>query len=556
MAGAKQAAEQKKPHMGLVVGASAAASAFEWYDFYIFGTLAQVISAKFFTGLPPTAGYIAALALFGTGFAFRPLGALIFGRVGDLLGRKSAFLITVIMMGGATFAIGLLPTFEQAGITASLLVILARIIQGTALGGVYGGAAISVAEHAPQGVRGYLGSYVQTSAPIGLLVALLMILFLRTVLGTEAFDAWGWRLCFLASFGLLAISVFMRMKMTESPLFAQLEGEAQGEDTGVSKAVYSETFGKWPNLKLVLLAFFSMMCAQGAVFYTAYFYVQVFLEKSLKIDPKISGSLMMGVVALSAPLYILAGWLSDKIGRKPVMLAGMIIGAVFYFPGFHAMEAAGNPALAKASTAAPVVVYADPADCALQFDPIGKTQFKSSCDIAKSFLANAGVSYKNKAAPAGTPAYIEVGTTKVQAVSAIGQSAPETIKTKALFETPAKAALVAAGYPAKADSAQINKPLLFGLMFIMGIAAALLYGPLATAAIELFPTKIRYTAMSVPYHVGVGWIGGFLPVTVFAIVSGTGDIFAGLWYPFIFTAISLVAALFFLPETRKRSLDF
>jgi MFS family permease len=397
---------------------------------------------------------------------------------------------------------------------------------------------------------------VQTSAPIGLLVALLMILFLRTVLGTEAFDAWGWRLCFLASFGLLAISVFMRMKMTESPLFAQLEGEAQGEDTGVSKAVYSETFGKWPNLKLVLLAFFSMMCAQGAVFYTAYFYVQVFLEKSLKIDPKISGSLMMGVVALSAPLYILAGWLSDKIGRKPVMLAGMIIGAVFYFPGFHAMEAAGNPALAKASIAAPVVVYADPADCALQFDPIGKTQFKSSCDIAKSFLANAGVSYKNKAAPAGTPAYIEVGTTKVQAVSAIGQSAPETIKTKALFETPAKAALVAAGYPAKADSAQINKPLLFGLMFIMGIAAALLYGPLATAAIELFPTKIRYTAMSVPYHVGVGWIGGFLPVTVFAIVSGTGDIFAGLWYPFIFTAISLVAALFFLPETRKRSLDF
>ncbi len=556
MPGAKQAGAYKKPHMGLVVGASAAASAFEWYDFYIFGTLAQVISAKFFTGLPPTAGFIAALALFGTGFAFRPLGALIFGRVGDLLGRKSAFLITVLMMGGATFAIGLLPTFEQAGITASLLVILARIIQGTALGGVYGGAAISVAEHAPQGVRGYLGSYVQTSAPIGLLVALLMILFLRTVLGTEAFDAWGWRLCFLASFGLLAISVFMRMKMTESPLFAQLEGETQGDDTGVSKAVYSETFGKWPNLKLVLLAFFSMMCAQGAVFYTAYFYVQVFLEKSLKIDPKISGSLMMGVVALSAPLYILAGWLSDKIGRKPVMLAGMIIGAVFYFPGFHAMEAAGNPALAKASIAAPVVVYADPADCALQFDPIGKTQFKSSCDIAKSFLANAGVSYKNKAAPAGTPAYIEVGTTKVQAVSAIGQSAPETIKTKALFETPAKAALVAAGYPAKADSAQINKPLLFGLMFIMAIAAALLYGPLATAAIELFPTKIRYTAMSVPYHVGVGWIGGFLPVTVFAIVSGTGDIFAGLWYPFIFTAISLVAALFFLPETRKRSLDF
>jgi MFS family permease len=546
------AVKEHKPHMGLVVGASAAASAFEWYDFYIFGTLAQIISAKFFTGLPPTAGYIAALALFGTGFAFRPLGALIFGRVGDRLGRKSAFLITVLMMGAATFAIGLLPTFGQVGITASALVILARIIQGTALGGVYGGAAISVAEHSPPGVRGYLVSYVQTSAPIGLLVALLMILALRTVLGGEAFEAWGWRLCFLASVGLLAISVFMRMKMTESPLFAQLEGE----EGGPAKAVYSETFGKWPNLKLVLLAFFSMMCAQGAVFYTAYFYVQVFLEKSLKVDPKISGGLLMGVVAASAPFFVFSGWLSDKIGRKPVMMLGMLIALLFYFPGFHAMERAANPALAAASTASPIVVAADPADCALQFDPIGKTQFKSSCDIVKSFLANAGVSYTNRATPKGSVAQIEVGSVSVQSKSAAGLPPAAAADVKAAFEKQAKAALAAAGYPAKADPAQINKPVLFGLMLILGIGAALLYGPLSTAAVELFPTRIRYTALSVPYHVGVGWVGGFLPFTVFAIVTGTGDIFAGLWYPFIFTAISFVATLFFLGETRNRSLDF
>jgi len=538
--------------MGLVVGASAAASAFEWYDFYIFGTLAEIISAKFFTGLPPTAGYIAALALFGAGFAFRPLGALIFGRVGDRMGRKSAFLITVMMMGGATFAMGLLPTYNQIGVWASALVILCRIVQGTALGGVYGGAAISVAEHAPPGSRGYLGAYVQTSAPIGLLVALLMILALRTALGAAAFDAWGWRLCLLASVGLLAISVFMRMKMTESPLFAQLEGEADGP----AKAVYAETFGRWSNLKLVLLAFVTMMCAQGAVFYTAFFYVQVFLEKSLRVDPKTGGALLMGVVALSAPVFLLAGWLSDRFGRKPVMLCGMLISLVGYFPAFHAMEAAANPALAAASKAAPVVVVADPADCSLQFDPIGKAQFTSSCDVAKGFLANAGVSYTNRAAAAGTTAHIEVGSMSAPSASAAGLPRTGVAAVKAAFARRAKAALVAAGYPDKADAARIDTPVLFGLMLIFGISAALLYGPLSTAAVELFPTRIRYTAMSVPYHVGVGWVGGFLPFTVFAIVAGTGDAFAGLWYPFVFTAISFVTTLLLLPETRRRSLDF
>ena len=550
-----EAEGHKGPNTGLVVGASAAASAFEWYDFYIFGTLAQIISAKFFTGLPPTAGYIAALALFGTGFAFRPVGALVFGRVGDRMGRKSAFLITVLLMGGATFAIGLLPTYDQIGITAAVLVILARIIQGFALGGVYGGAAISVAEHAPAKSRGYLVSYIQISAPLGLLAALLMILLLRAVMGNEAFEAWGWRLCFLFSVGLLAISVFMRMKMTESPIFKQIEGEEDGGKTDHrSKAVYAETFGKWENLKIVLLAFFAIMCAQGAVFYCAYFYTQVFMEKSLKIAPTISGSLILLTVALSSPFFMFFGWLSDKIGRKPVMLFGMILALAFYFPGFHAMTRAGNPALAAASASSPVVVRADPADCSLQFDPIGKTQFKSSCDIAKSTLANAGVSYTNLAAPAGSPAEIEVGSVKVPAKSAIGMNAADTKATRDAFTKEAGAALAAAGYPAKADPAQINKPVLLGLLMILAIAAAALYGPLATATVELFPTRIRYTALSVPYHVGVGWIGGFLPFTVFAIVAGTGDIFAGLWYPVIFTAISVVTAFFLLPETRHRDI--
>jgi MFS family permease len=544
--------EPKAPSMALVVGASAAASAFEWYDFYIFGTLAPVISATFFAGLPPTAGYIAALALFGAGFAFRPLGALIFGRLGDQLGRKSAFLITVLMMGGATFAIGLLPTYRQVGVTASALVVLARIVQGTALGGVYGGAAISVAEHAPARSRGYLGAFVQTSAPIGLLVALLMVLLLRATLGSAAFDAWGWRLCFLASVGLLAISVFMRLKMTESPLFAKLEGEASGP----ARSVYRETFGNWHSLRLILIAFLSMMCAQGAVFYTAFFYVQVFLEKSLRLDPKTVGALLMAVVALSAPLFVFAGRLSDRIGRKPVMMAGMLISLVAYFPAFHAMRAAANPALAAASNATPVVVVADPADCATQFDPIGKAQFKSSCNIAKSYLANDGVSYTQRAAAPGTIAHIEVG--KVVVPSAIAEGLPPAgvAAVKADFGVRAKAALVAAGYPDKADPKRVDTLALFGLMLIFGVSAALLYGPLSTAAVELFPTRIRYTAMSVPYHVGVGWVGGFLPFTVFAIVTSTGDIFAGLWYPFVFTAISFLATLFLLPETRGRSLDF
>jgi MFS family permease len=391
---------QERASMRTVVAASSAGTAFEWYDFFIFGSLTQVISKTFFAGLNDTAGYIAALALFGVGFAFRPLGALVFGKIGDQAGRKGAFLATVLLMGGATFAIAFLPTYKQVGIISPILLILMRCVQGFALGGEYGGAAIYVAEHSPSDKRGWSTSWVQTSAAFGLFGALLVILGTRWALGKYigpgAFDAWGWRIPFAVSIGLLAVSVWMRMKLTESPAFAAMKEEGQA-----SKAPYAEAFGQWKNLKLVILAFASMMCAQGAVWYTAFFYIQTFMEKFLKVDPVTINGLMMIATAISAVFYVVFGWLSDKVGRKPVMLSGMTLALLFYFPGFHLLEKGANPALAEATARAPVVVVADPKDCSLQFDPVGKTAFVTSCDIIKNALANAGVSYANEKAPAG-----------------------------------------------------------------------------------------------------------------------------------------------------------
>ncbi|MDP3175362.1 MAG: MFS transporter [Phenylobacterium sp.] len=533
-----------------VVAASAAGTAFEWYDFFVFGSLAQVISKTFFSGLNDTAGYIAALALFGTGFAFRPLGALVFGRLGDRVGRKGAFLFTVVLMGGATFCIGLLPTYAQAGIIAPALLILMRILQGFALGGEYGGAAIYVAEHAPQGRRGQSTSWVQTSAAFGLTGALGVILVTRLILGNEAFDAWGWRIPFLVSAGLLAISIWMRLKLSESPAFAKLK--ADGEQ---SKAPFKEAFVHWPNLKIVLLALFALMCAQGAVWYTTFFYSQTFMEKFLKVPPETINGLMAAGVIVSAVGYVFFGWLSDRIGRKPVLLFGMTLMLVAYFPGFHMLTQTLNPALAEAVERTPVVVVADPAECSLQFDPVGKTAFTSSCDIAKSVLANAGVSYTNHVAPAGALAQVRIGPDVVASVDARGLAPADAKARKAEVEGWIKTGLAQAGYPAKADPARMNLLGAFGVMLLFVTAATALYGPLAAALVELFPTKIRYTAMSLPYHIGTGWVGGFVPFTAFAIVAAVGDIYSGLWFPAVFTAISVVVALFFLPETRHRSLD-
>ena len=536
-----------------VVAASAAGTTFEWYDFLVFGSQTQVISRTFFSGLNETAGYIAALALFGAGFAFRPIGALVFGRIGDRVGRKGAFLVTVTLMGGATVVIGLLPSYAMAGIISPILLLTMRIIQGFALGGEYGGAAIYVAEHAPVGARGRSTGWVQTSAAFGLFAALLVILLTRTVLGKfagpTAFDSWGWRVPFLFSAGLLIVSIFMRLKLDESPAFAAMKAEGGG-----SKSPYAEAFGQWKNLKLVLLALTAMMFAQGGVWYTAFFYVQTFLEKFLKVDPATINALMMAATAVSAIFYVVFGWLSDRVGRKPVMLAGMTLMLFAYFPGFHGLSATLNPALSEAEKANPVTVIADPADCSLQFDPVGKASFTSSCDIAKSALANAGVSYVNVAGQPGASAMVRVGLSTINSLDARGAPKDVAKAIKTTVEGQIKEGLARAGYPAKADPKRMNLAGAFGWLMVFVIAATALFGPIAACLVELFPTRIRYTAMSLPYHIGTGWVGGFVPFTAFAIVAAVGNIYAGLWYPFAFTLISVVVTIFLLPETRGRDL--
>ena len=547
-------APARKASLRMVVAASSLGATFEWYDFFVFGSLTQVISKTFFSGLNETAGYIAALALFGAGFAFRPIGALAFGGIGDRLGRKGAFLVTVALMGGATVAIGLLPSYATAGVIAPILLLLMRILQGFALGGEYGGAAIYVAEHAPAGARGRSTSWVQTAAAFGLFAALLVILVTRLVLGKvfgpTAFDAWGWRIPFLVSAGLLAVSVFMRMTLTESPAFETMK--AQGT---ISKAPYSEAFGQWSNLRFVLLALVAVMFAQGAVWYTTFFYAQTFMEKFLKVEPATINGLMMAVVALSAPLYVLFGWLSDKVGRKPVMLFGMTLMLAVYFPGFHMLARTLNPALAEAQAASPATVIADPADCSVQFDPVGKAAFTSSCDIAKSVLANAGVSYVNEAGAPGELAMVRVGMATIPSLDARGLPKDVAKAVKASVEGKIKAGLARAGYPAKADPKRMNLPGAFAVMAVFAIAATGLFGPIAAFLVELFPTRIRYTALSLPYHIGTGWVGGFVPFTAFAIVASVGNIYAGLWYPFAFTALSVMTCLFLVPETKNRALD-
>ena len=543
------ASEDRPWPMKRVVAASSAGTAFEWYDFFIFGSLATTIQKVFFAGLDPTAGLIAALGLFAAGFAFRPLGALVFGVIGDLLGRKGAFLATVSLMGGATFAIGLLPTYETAGIISPILLILLRICQGIALGGEYGGAAIYVAEHAPNHKRGALTGWIQITASMGLIAGLLIILGTRTAVGETAFLDWGWRVPFLLSVILLGISVWMRVKLSESPAFAKLK-----EEDALAQKPLRESFAKWENLRRVLIAFFGIMCAQGAVWYLSFFYIQVFLTRSLGVPEPTKDMLVLAVTVVSAPLYVYFGRLSDRVGRKPVMLGGMLLALAAYYPGFHGIAAAANPALVEAQQRKPVEVHADLATCSVQFDPVGTRRFDSSCDIAKSLLASAGISYEQRPY-AGDQAIIAVGVQQVAIPDGRGLDGPAL---KALKEATGKefnAALAAEGYPAKADAARINTIVIFLWMMVFAVAATALYGPQAAALVEMFPTRIRYTAMSLPYHVGTGWVGGFLPVTSFALVAITGNIYASLWYPAFFTALSAVVAFFFITETKGKPLE-
>ncbi|QIK78343.1 MHS family MFS transporter [Sphingomonas piscis] len=541
--------KEQKWGMTRVIAASSAGTAFEWYDFFIFGTLASTVQKVFFAGLDPTSGLIAALGLFAAGFAFRPLGAIIFGVIGDRLGRKGAFLITVSLMGGATFAIGLLPTYATAGLIAPMLLILLRILQGIALGGEYGGAAIYVAEHAPDDKRGAATGWIQSSASFGLLAALLVILLTRTSLGEEAFAAWGWRIPFLFSAVLLAISIWLRSRLSESPEFIRLK-----EEGAVTKAPLREAFANRESLKRVFLAFFAIMCAQGAVWYAAFFYTQVFLGRSVGLAEPIVNQLLIIMTLVSAPLYVFFGWLSDKVGRKPVMLGGMLLALALYFPGFHMMAQAANPALVAAQRATPVVVATNASTCAVQFDPVGTAQFRSACDIAKSLLSARGISYKSTQSGDGSTKVI-VGGRVVPVEGGDALSGAALKAHKAAMGERIGSSLAAAGYPKAADPRAVNLPLLLTVLILFVIAATALYGPQASALVEMFPTRVRYTALSLPYHVGTGWVGGFLPVTGVALAAITGNIYSALWYPVVFTAISAISTLLFLKETKGIPLD-
>ncbi|MDH2239484.1 MHS family MFS transporter [Pigmentiphaga sp. GD03639] len=533
-----------------VIFASSLGTVFEWYDFYLYGSLAAIIAKQFFSGVNDTAAFIFALLAFAAGFAVRPFGALVFGRLGDLVGRKYTFLITILIMGLSTFIVGILPSYASIGIAAPVILIILRLAQGLALGGEYGGAATYVAEHAPQGKRGAYTAWIQTTATLGLFLSLLVILGVRNATGEEAFASWGWRIPFLVSIFLLAISVWIRLKLNESPTFQRMKAEGKG-----SKAPLTESFGQWSNLKVVLLALLGLTAGQAVVWYTGQFYSLFFLTQTLKVDATTANILIALALLIGTPFFLVFGSLSDRIGRKPIIMAGCLIAAIAYFPLFKAITHYANPALEAAQAKAPVVVVADPKTCSFQFNPVGTAKFVSSCDQVKSFLASNSVNYSNEAAPAGSVAKVKVGDTVIESFEGAGLPAAE-LKTRG---DELKARLTSEirnhGYPAKADPAQVNKPMLVLLLTLLVILVTMVYGPIAAMLVEMFPTRIRYTSMSLPYHIGNGWFGGFLPTTAFAIVAATGNIYNGLWYPIIVAVMSLVIGTLFIKETKDNRLE-
>jgi MFS family permease len=535
----------------LVIGASSLGTVFEWYDFYLYGLLASVISAQFFSGVNEITGFIFALAAFAAGFAVRPFGALVFGRLGDLVGRKHTFLVTMSIMGAATFAVGLLPSYASIGVAAPIALLLLRLLQGLALGGEYGGAATYVAEFAPPRKRGLYTSWIQTTATLGLFAALVVVIGTRTALGEDAFKSWGWRIPFLLSVVLLAVSLWIRMQLAESPVFLKMKSLGT-----TSKAPLAEAFGRWSNLRIVLIALAGAVMGQAVVWYTGQFYALFFLERMLRVDGATTNILTALALVLATPGFIFFGWLSDKIGRKPIIMTGCLLALLTYFPLFGALTRFANPALYAAQSTAPVAVIADPRQCSFQFDPIGKNTFDStSCDIAKSFLAKTGVSYQRIDAAPGTIAQIRSGTSTLTAPDPRLVTGKEHKAAIAAFQKETKAVLAAAGYPDRADPAAINKPMVVLILFVLVLYVTMVYGPIAALLVELFPARIRYSAMSLPYHIGNGWFGGFLPTTAFAMVAATGDIYYGLWYPIVVAGATLILGLFFLPETFKRPID-
>ncbi len=536
-----------------VIFASSLGTVFEWYDFYLYGSLATIIGTQFFVG-DATTKFIFALLAFAAGFIVRPFGALVFGRLGDMIGRKYTFLITILIMGGSTFIVGLLPSYASIGIAAPIILVSLRILQGLALGGEYGGAATYVAEHAPEGKRGAFTAWIQTTATAGLFLSLMVILGTRTAMGEEQFLAWGWRIPFLVSVLLLGVSVWIRLSMNESPAFAKMKAEGK-----TSKAPLTEAFLKPKNAKIVLLALIGLTMGQAVVWYTGQFYALFFLEKTLKVDGALANILIAVALFLATPFFIVFGTLSDKIGRKWIILGGCLIAALTYFPIFGALTHYANPALETALKNSPVVVVADPATCHFQFNPTGQKKFPSSCDIATGMLTAASVSYTKVDAPAGSVAHVKVGEKEYTSFNAVMEAdnlnfdAASKAK-EAAMKKDVGGAIKAAGYPAKADPEQINKPMVVALLFLLVLYVTMVYGPIAAMLVEMFPTRIRYTSMSLPYHIGNGWFGGLLPTTAFALVAYKGDIYYGLWYPIVIALITVVIGALFVKETKDNDI--
>ena len=532
-----------------VIFASSLGTVFEWYDFYLYGSLAAIIAKHFFAGVNETTAFIFALLAFAAGFAVRPFGAIVFGRLGDMIGRKHTFLITIVIMGVSTAIVGLLPGYATIGVAAPVILITLRLLQGLALGGEYGGAATYVAEHAPRNRRGFFTSWIQTTATLGLFMSLLVILACRTALGNEAFEAWGWRIPFLLSIILLAVSVYIRLQLSESPVFQKMKDEGKA-----SKAPLTESFARWDNLKVVIMSLLGGTAGQAVVWYTGQFYALFFLLQTLKIDAQTANLLIAGSLLIGTPFFVIFGSLSDRIGRKPIIMAGCILAALTYFPIFTALTQYGNPDVFVAQEKNPVKVIASPEQCSFQFDPVGKARFTSSCDLAKTLLAKRAIPYENVAAEPNTVAQVRIGDRVVESFEGSALTAADFKARNDAFTANLGAALKDAGYPEKADPAKINYPMMLLLLTVLVIYVTMVYGPIAAWLVELFPTRIRYTSMSLPYHIGNGWFGGFLPTVPFAMVAATGDIYYGLWYPIVIAVATAILGTFFLPETKDRDI--